>query len=83
MTYVSDPPIHLVCIIRKSQYFCMFVGDWHTFWSIVVLCLIAYLPIYTLFTGIKQSGIELNDVLLPPWAKGDPREFIRMHREVG
>ncbi|XP_071808138.1 WD repeat and FYVE domain-containing protein 3-like isoform X3 [Asterias amurensis] len=32
--------------------------------------------------GIKQSGIELGDVILPPWAKGDPREFIRMHREA-
>ncbi|XP_041362357.1 WD repeat and FYVE domain-containing protein 3-like isoform X2 [Gigantopelta aegis] len=32
--------------------------------------------------GCKQSGIELNDVLLPTWAKGDPREFIRAHREA-
>ena len=30
--------------------------------------------------GIKQSGVQLDDVILPPWAKGDPREFIRMHR---
>ena len=32
--------------------------------------------------GTKQSGEPLNDVLLPPWAKGDPREFIRVHREA-
>ncbi len=32
--------------------------------------------------GHKQSGEELNDVILPPWAKGDPREFIRVQREV-
>ncbi|CAH2247052.1 jg23900 [Pararge aegeria aegeria] len=30
--------------------------------------------------GCKQSGVALGDVVLPPWAKGDPREFIRLHR---
>ena len=30
--------------------------------------------------GMKQSGVALNDVLLPPWAKDDAREFIRVHR---
>ena len=30
--------------------------------------------------GRKQSGVVLDDVVLPPWAKNDPREFIRMHR---
>lgn len=34
-------------------------------------------------TGAKQNGTKLGDVILPPWAKGDPREFIRVHREVG
>ena len=34
------------------------------------------------FTGCKQNGTKLGDVILPPWAKGDPREFIRVHREV-
>ena len=33
-------------------------------------------------SGVKQSGVELGDVVLPPWAKGDPKEFIRQHREV-
>lgn len=32
--------------------------------------------------GVKQSGVALGDCVLPPWAKGDPKEFIRMHREV-
>ncbi|KAJ8022395.1 WD repeat and FYVE domain-containing protein 3 [Holothuria leucospilota] len=32
--------------------------------------------------GIKQSGVALGDCVLPPWAKGDPKEFIRMHREA-
>uniref|UniRef100_A0A914V9C1 WD repeat and FYVE domain-containing protein 3 n=1 Tax=Plectus sambesii TaxID=2011161 RepID=A0A914V9C1_9BILA len=32
--------------------------------------------------GVKQNGIALDDVILPPWAKGDPREFIRVHREA-
>jgi len=30
--------------------------------------------------GIKQNGMKLDDVKLPPWAKGDTREFIRLHR---
>ncbi|XP_026315295.1 WD repeat and FYVE domain-containing protein 3 isoform X1 [Hyposmocoma kahamanoa] len=30
--------------------------------------------------GSKQSGIALGDVVLPPWARGDSREFIRLHR---
>lgn len=32
--------------------------------------------------GIKQNGVALHDVVLPPWAKGDAMEFIRIHREV-
>ncbi|KAL4240237.1 WD repeat and FYVE domain-containing protein 3 [Mactra antiquata] len=32
--------------------------------------------------GFKQSGVQLNDVVLPLWARGDPREFIRAHREA-
>ncbi|KAG8134353.1 hypothetical protein E2320_007466, partial [Naja naja] len=27
--------------------------------------------------GCKQNGTKLGEVILPPWAKGDPREFIR------
>lgn len=30
--------------------------------------------------GSKQNGTQLGDVVLPPWAKSDPREFIRVHR---
>uniref|UniRef100_A0A4W3HF18 WD repeat and FYVE domain containing 3 n=1 Tax=Callorhinchus milii TaxID=7868 RepID=A0A4W3HF18_CALMI len=46
-----------------------------------------YLPEFLLNSnnfdlGNKQNGIKLGDVLLPPWAKGDPREFIRVHREA-
>lgn len=32
------------------------------------------------FLGSKQSGVQLGDIVLPPWAKQDPREFIRVHR---
>ncbi|XP_071954048.1 WD repeat and FYVE domain-containing protein 3-like isoform X2 [Antedon mediterranea] len=32
--------------------------------------------------GVKQNGTRLGDVILPPWAKQDPKEFIRMHREA-
>ncbi|XP_048460451.1 WD repeat and FYVE domain-containing protein 3 [Rhincodon typus] len=46
-----------------------------------------YLPEFLLNSnnfdlGYKQNGIKLGDVLLPPWAKGDPREFIRVHRKA-
>jgi hypothetical protein len=30
--------------------------------------------------GRRQDGRPVNDVLLPPWAKGSPREFVRLHR---
>ncbi|XP_068150456.1 LOW QUALITY PROTEIN: WD repeat and FYVE domain-containing protein 3 [Drosophila tropicalis] len=32
--------------------------------------------------GTKQNGETLNHVILPPWAKQDPREFIRLHRSA-
>lgn len=32
--------------------------------------------------GTKQNGEVLDDIVLPPWAKNDPREFIRLHRKV-
>lgn len=30
--------------------------------------------------GLKQNGQRLDNVILPPWAKNDAREFIRQHR---
>ncbi|KAL0964146.1 hypothetical protein UPYG_G00319740 [Umbra pygmaea] len=32
--------------------------------------------------GCMEDGTTLGDVLLPPWAKGDAQEFIRVHREA-
>uniref|UniRef100_A0A183C1L8 Uncharacterized protein n=1 Tax=Globodera pallida TaxID=36090 RepID=A0A183C1L8_GLOPA len=32
--------------------------------------------------GVKQNGTQLDDVLLPPWANGDPHEFVRLHRQA-
>ncbi|KAH7652235.1 Concanavalin A-like lectins/glucanases protein [Dioscorea alata] len=32
--------------------------------------------------GVKQDGERLDDVLLPPWAKGSPEEFIYRNREA-
>lgn len=32
--------------------------------------------------GTTQSGEVVSQVRLPPWAQGDPREFIRMHRRA-
>ncbi|KAK8962558.1 hypothetical protein KSP40_PGU005873 [Platanthera guangdongensis] len=37
---------------------------------------------FNLDLGEKQSGEKVGDVILPPWAKGSPREFIRKHREA-
>ncbi|XP_068245244.1 WD repeat and FYVE domain-containing protein 3 isoform X2 [Palaemon carinicauda] len=44
-----------------------------------------YLPEFLLNSnkfdlGCKQNGTQLDDVVLPPWARGDAREFIRLHR---
>ncbi|KRY48283.1 WD repeat and FYVE domain-containing protein 3 [Trichinella britovi] len=46
-----------------------------------------YLPNFLLNSnhfelGVKQSGLRLGDVILPPWAKGDAREFVRLHRQA-
>ncbi len=32
--------------------------------------------------GVKQDGTTVDDVILPPWAKGDPRRFVRINRQV-
>lgn len=32
--------------------------------------------------GTTQAGILVDDVELPAWAKGDPRLFIKLHREA-
>jgi hypothetical protein len=32
--------------------------------------------------GLKQDGTFVNDVILPPWANGDPRRFVRINRQV-
>ncbi|KAF9618607.1 hypothetical protein IFM89_002302 [Coptis chinensis] len=37
---------------------------------------------FDLDLGEKQSGEKVGDVVLPPWAKGSSREFIRKHREA-
>ncbi|PIN18448.1 hypothetical protein CDL12_08885 [Handroanthus impetiginosus] len=37
---------------------------------------------FDLDLGEKQSGEKVGDVVLPPWAKGSAREFIRKHREA-
>ena len=29
-----------------------------------------------------QNGPDLADVVLPPWAKGSPEEFVRIQREA-
>ncbi|XP_041803075.1 WD repeat- and FYVE domain-containing protein 4 isoform X2 [Chelmon rostratus] len=46
-----------------------------------------YLPDFLLNSnhiqlGCMEDGTTLGDVELPPWAKDDPQEFIRIHREA-
>eukprot|EP00966_Prymnesium_polylepis_P229305 5306135-Prymnesium_polylepis.1 len=28
--------------------------------------------------GVRQDGARVDDVVLPPWAKGSPHEFVRV-----
>lgn len=42
----------------------------------------AYWIYFHVYIGRMEDGTTLGDVELPPWAKGDPQEFIRVHREV-
>ncbi|XP_042006843.1 protein SPIRRIG-like isoform X1 [Salvia splendens] len=37
---------------------------------------------FELDLGEKQSGEKVGDVVLPPWANGSAREFIKKHREA-
>lgn len=30
--------------------------------------------------GTRQDGNKVNHVTLPPWAKGDPKLFVRLNR---
>jgi hypothetical protein len=32
--------------------------------------------------GVTQGGKTIHDASLPPWAHGDPKRFIRLHRQV-
>jgi len=32
--------------------------------------------------GATQHGRTVDHVILPPWAKGDPRRFVRIHRQA-
>eukprot|EP00762_Andalucia_godoyi_P001680 ANDGO_07160.mRNA.1 Protein SPIRRIG len=32
--------------------------------------------------GMKQTGVKLDNVILPPWAGGDAGEFVRRHRQA-
>ena len=56
---------------------------YHKALSCLLTCFTHSLTYIDVVLGMKQSGAPLGDVVLPPWAKGDAREFIRAHREVG
>jgi hypothetical protein len=32
--------------------------------------------------GVKQTGERIDNVVLPPWAKGNPHEFVRVMRQA-
>lgn len=54
-----------------------------THWKYVLyLTNMLYLIRIHISIGCMENGTTLGDVELPPWAKGDPQEFIRIHREV-
>ena len=68
----SDPPVR---VVRSSDPPVRVVR------SSDPLCMLV--PNILFFSGAKQNGTVLGDVVLPLWAKGDPKEFIRVQREVG
>lgn len=37
---------------------------------------------FSISVGCMEDGTSLGDVELPPWAKNDSQEFIRIQREV-
>lgn len=37
---------------------------------------------FKFYIRTKQDGTKLSNVVLPPWADGDPIKFIRLHREA-
>jgi len=32
--------------------------------------------------GIRENDVVINNVILPPWAKGDPQLFVRINRQA-
>jgi len=32
--------------------------------------------------GVKENQVRLDNVVLPPWSKGDPSLFVRIHRQA-
>lgn len=65
-------------IFLLTQYVYMSGCTWPP-WFTQHCCVRNSESIFT-FAGCKQNGVQLGDIVLPPWAKEDPREFIRMHR---
>ena len=49
---------------------------------VLFYCYVCVILLLCLCIGVKQNRDVLGDVVLPPWAKGDPLEFIRVNREV-
>ena len=67
---------HWVVVAQDSAFF----GP--SFHPASVMLYFSPLPPLSPLPGTKQSGERLDDIVLPPWAKGDALEFIRIHREV-
>jgi len=60
----------------------------HNFWSVPKI-LIILLSVPELLVnsegfdfGTKQNGEKVSDVVLPVWARGSPRLFIKIHRQA-
>lgn len=61
--------------------------DLFKLWVLVISC-VCLQPsrkaclILRLIGSLLQTGVELGDVVLPPWAHNSPDEFIRVQREA-
>lgn len=80
--------LKLTWLMLKNLYqnSSIFLSFWLTQITLIWVKFLKYHLIYCNFfneinfLGCKQNGVQLNDVVLPPWAKDDPHEFIRVHR---
>ena len=77
-------------LIPEFFYFPEFLLNIHSAcmwrsWSCMMCCLrfrCQWLPYAELDFGQRQTGQEVSDVILPPWALGSARMFVLKHRQA-